>query len=386
MEYRFSKKKTVCPLQGYKLTENNICNRLFCLVWIRLFVVICLQVTVICFTHMIMTNHHAHKRWKRKCVTRSHSLSSTLIAFRKESISVVDIKIVFCVFRTKMLVQEHFNVTIRIFQVLGLATIPVGKKSANYKYFVNFIPVILSAAISSAIAIYLIIFPHFEPYSPIHTIINFASLIGFLLVVITANAQCYLYRTVYQNIFHRIGQIENRCRQKFLAKFPMKMALHYRLKVLLIFGLFFTSQGLVLVEVLHLSNGHGMLSSFLTSTLRSIFPIAILHVVLHSDMITMFIDEINIQIRCSTKCYNATSKIEFLKNVKLLHMDLWKLVGQLNIFFGWNLLVLIINSFIYITYQLYWIFLALELKWHTLGMVGKLNVRVVQICMVKMWG
>lgn len=273
-----------------------------------------------------------------------------------------------------MLVQEHFNVTLRILQVLGLATIPVIKRNTNLKHLVNFIPVVLSATISSVVAIYLIFFPHFEPYSPIHTIINFASLIGFLLVVITANAQCYFYRSVYQNILHRTGQIENRCRQKFLAKFPMKMALHYRLKVLLIFFLFFVSQGLVFVEVLLLSHGHGLLSSFLTSSLRSMFPIAILHVVLYSDLITMFIDEINIQIRYSTKLYNATSKIEFLKNVKLLHMDLWKLVGQLNVFFGWNLLVLIINSFIYITYQLYWVFLALELKWHTLGMVGKLNV------------
>lgn len=270
-----------------------------------------------------------------------------------------------------MLVKEHFNVMLLIFQSLGLATIPLIKKNSTFKYFVNYIPIALTATISSIVAIYLIFFPHFQPFSPIHTIINFASLIGFLLVVLTANCQSYIYRRIYQNIYHRIGQIENRCRQKFLAKFPMKMAMHYRLKVLLIFSLFFTSQGLVFVEVLHLSEGRGMFSSFLTSLLRSMFPIAILHVVLYSDVITMFIDEINTQITYSPKCYNATNKIEFLKNVKLLHMDLWKLVGQLNVFFGWNLLLLIINSFIYITYQLYWIFLALELKWHTLGMVGK---------------
>lgn len=272
-----------------------------------------------------------------------------------------------------MLVHQHFNILLLVFQSLGLATIPAAKSNTKLKHLVNFVPIVLTAAISSVVAIYLIFFPHFEPYSPIHTIINFASLIGFLLVIITANCQCYFYRTVHQSIYQRIGQIENRCRQKFLAKFPMKMAFHYRMKMGLVFFLFFISQGLVFVEVLLLSHGHGLLSSFLTSSLRSMFPIAILHVVLHSDLITMFIDEINVQIRYSPKCYNASSKIEFLKNVKLLHMDLWKLVGQLNIFFGWNLLVLIINSFIYITYQLYWIFLALELKWHTLAMVGKFD-------------
>lgn len=266
-----------------------------------------------------------------------------------------------------MLIEEHFNIILRVFQFIGLATIPLTKKS-NPKYF---IPVIISGILGFVVAIYLIFFPHFEPYSPIHTIINFASLIGFLLVIITGNCQCYVYRTGYHNIYHRISQIENRCRQKFLAKFPMKMALHYRLKVSLVFFLFFVSQGLVFVEVLLLSEGHGLLSSFLTSSLRSIFPIAILHVVLYSDLITMFIDEITLQIRNSPKCFHSSSKIEFLKNVKLLHMDLWKLVVQLNTFFGWNLLVLIINSFIYITYQLYWIFLALELKWHVLGLIGK---------------
>lgn len=270
-----------------------------------------------------------------------------------------------------MLIQDHFNILLRIFQSLGLATIPATRRKSNFKYFVNYIPVFLSATVSSAVAMYLIFYPHFAPYSPIHTIINFASLIGFLLVVISTNCQCYFYRNVYQNIFSQVGQIENRCRQKFLAKFSMKMALHYRLKILLIFSLFFVSQGLVFVEVFYLSEGRGAFSSFLTSTLRSMYPIAILHVVLFSDIITMFIEEINTQIKYSPKSYNATHKIEFLKSVKLLHMDLWKLVGQLNLFFGWNLLVLIINAFIYITYQLYWIFLALELQWHSLGMVGK---------------
>lgn len=223
-----------------------------------------------------------------------------------------------------------------------------------------------------SLAIYLIFFPNFKSYSPIYTIINFASLISLLLVIVTANCQCFVYRSIYENIFYRTNQIESRCRDILLAKFPMKMAFYYRLKVLLILTLFFVSQGLLFVEVLIVSGAKSLTSSFLTTSLRSIYPIAILHVVLYGDLITMFIEEINVQIRNSPKCFSGSSRIQFLKNVKLLHMEVFKLAVQINTFFGWNLLILMINGFIYILKQLYWIFLAMELKWHMLALIGKL--------------
>lgn len=149
------------------------------------------------------------------------------------------------------------------------------------------------------------------------------------------------------------------------------MSFYYRLKVLLILTLFVASQSLLFAEVLIVSGSSKLKSWFLTASLRSIYPIAILHVVLYGDLITMFIEEVNVQLRNSPKCSSTSSRIEVLRNVKLLHMDVFKLAVQINTFFGWNLLVLIINGFIYIIKQLYWIFLAIELRWHKLAVIGK---------------
>lgn len=270
-----------------------------------------------------------------------------------------------------MFVLEHFNLLLRLYKFIGLTPIS-GKADTTLKHFLSILPVVSLSFSSLCIATFLLVFPHFESYSSIHTIINFASQISFLLIIFTANCQCFCYKSVYQNILNQIRQIEKRGREKFWVKFPVKLKINYVLKLVFVFFMFFVSQGLVFVEVLlaHTVGSH-LWSSFLTSLLRLFYPLAALHVILFSDIVTMFILELNEQIRSSMTFFHSSSKIEILKNIKLMHMDLWKLVTQINIFFGWNLLFLIINSFIYITYQLYWIFLALELKWSVLAIIGR---------------
>lgn len=278
-----------------------------------------------------------------------------------------------------MFVLEHFNFILRVYKFIGLTPI-YEKVDTTLKRVLHILPVILLSFFSLCIAIYLLVFPHFESYSSIHTIINFASQISFLLIIFTANCQCFCYKSIYHNINHRIRQIEKRGSEKFWVKFPVTIKFNYILKMVFVFVLFVVSQGLVLVEVLQTvptSSSH-IWSSFLTSLLRLIYPLAALHVILFSDIVTMFILELNEQIRNSISFYHSSSKIEVLKNIKLMHMDLWKLVTQINHFFGWNLLFLIINSFINITYQLYWIFLALELKWTVLAIIGRFHTSLVQ--------
>lgn len=276
-----------------------------------------------------------------------------------------------------MFLTKNFNILFALFKFIGIAPISREAKITISKRLVYILPILLSSIFSLCIATFLLIFPHFESHSSIHTIINFASQISFLVIIFTANCQCYCYVSVYQNIIYQIRQIEERFREKFWVKCPINIKFNYILKVLLIFFMFFVSQGLVFVEVL-LTEAHGW-SSFLTSFLRLIYPLAVLHVILFSDIVTMFILELNAQIKNSPTFFHSSSKIEFLKNIKLMHIDIYKLVAQINTFFGWNLLFLIINSFIYITYQLYWIFLALELKWDVLAIVGRFCLRYIKV-------
>lgn len=272
-----------------------------------------------------------------------------------------------------MSILESFKLQLCFNRCIGLA--PITKKGKTcLKYFLDLLPVLLSSTVGLCIATFIFVFPNFESFSSIHTLINFASHLTFVLVLLSATFQCFYYKSTYQNIINRIRQIEKRGKEKFWYKTPRSIKFYYYLKVVCIFCLYFVSQGLLFVEVVQASDstnvGSKMWSPLLTSSLRLITPFAVIHIILFGDIVTTFILEINEQITNTITFSHLAMKIEILKNVKLMHMDLFILVKQINMFFGWNLLCLIINSFIYVTSQLYWIFLALELKWDTLPLMG----------------
>lgn len=291
------------------------------------------------------------------------------LLYIKEHLNSFEMKVQKVLFQV-MFLSEHFKILLRIFSFAGLAPIFVTAAETNYTYL---IPAILTSLTSIVIVTFLLFFPHFESYGPINTIINFASLTSSLLMILSANWQCYYYKSVYLRIVRRIQQMENRFTQTFSKKSSLKIiAFRYRLKVLLIFFLFFLSQGLVFTEAWLVGEAHGLVSSFFTSLSRFMYPIIILHIVLYSDTVTIFIQELNEDIRNSPICFHSSAKMELLKKIKLMHMDVWKLVMQLNRYFGWNLLFLVLSAFVYITYQLYWIFLTLQVKWNPIGLIGRL--------------
>lgn len=260
------------------------------------------------------------------------------------------------------------------FCFIGTAPCSKSTKINNLKRVAHLIPVLSSIIVSFCLTIFLLIFPHFESLGPIHTIINFSYVLSLLLTILSANCQCYFYKSVYHRTNYGIQQIQSRYKDKCFAKFSFQFQRCYKVKILVIFILFFASQGLVFLEVYLLSETNGMWSSFVISLLRILYPMHVLHIVLYCDVITMFIKRLNFQVRNSSTCFHSTNKVEFLKNIKLLHMELLKLVAQINIFFGWNLLFLMINSFIYISYQLYWIFLSLQLHWGVLAIFGRFTM------------
>lgn len=281
-----------------------------------------------------------------------------------------------------MLLSRKSNFLLRIFYFIGIAPYAKTTKRRNLRSITHFIPTFLSSILSFCLTIFLLIFPHFESLGPIHTIINFSYVWSLFLTIFSANCQCYFYKSIYRRANFRIRQIQKSFREKSLTKFVHHFQLRYRLKVLVIFILFFTSQGLVFVEVWLISETRGLWSSltasFVTSFLRILYPMHVIQIVLHCDVLTMFIKNLNLQTQTARRiCFGASDKVQFLKNIKLMHMELCKLVAELNVFFGWNLLFLMINSFIYISYQLYWIFLSLQLNWGLLAIIGSVSCRMV---------
>lgn len=190
-------------------------------------------------------------------------------------------------------------------------------------------------------------------------------------MILNANARCCCCKHTYQSILNLIQQIECEYKQKTLRELPIQsIALRYRLKAALILVLFFLSQGLVFAEVWR-ANVNYLGSSFLISFVRITYPIQILHFILYNDILVMFMHKLNDEIKDLPDFLHSSSKIELLKFVKMMHMDLWKLVGLINNYFGWNLVFTLMYSFIYITGQLYWIYLTVHDKLDVLGLIGK---------------
>lgn len=266
-----------------------------------------------------------------------------------------------------MILFEQFNLLLRIFVLFGLK--PVTIKETNLQKCINFIRVAIPSVVYIIITLYLTLYPHLTSYGIISVLIYYASFLPSLLMILTANWECFFKSGSYQIIINLIGKVENLFKEKTLRLSLQGVAYRYRLKMVLVYSLFVLSQVLLFVEVWFLDSKH-LLSSVFISLIRTIHPLQLFHFIVYSDIIGMLFHELNEEIKNSPIFVLLSSKIEFLKYVKLMHMDLWKLVGQINNFFGWNLLFTMMHLFIYITHQFYWIFLSTHDKLDLLALLG----------------
>lgn len=268
-----------------------------------------------------------------------------------------------------MLVFKQFRVLTKLLFFIGHA--PIFKSGTRPGNCTHIVAVTLSSFTTLSVAGFLIIVPHLSSFGLIHNVIRLSSVLSGTLVMLLANWNCWRHRNVYNRLVQRKHQIEKFLIHTIRLSETDLIPNWYRIKVLVIFCLFFLSQGMVFVEVWLANQHHNLLSSFLTSLLRMMHPISVVHFMLYNDSVTLFIQLLNKQTKNLPIFLNAKLQVEFLKNVKQMHLDLWKLVRQMNVYFGWNLLFVIIHSFIYIQVQLYWIFLNLQVRFNLLGIIGK---------------
>lgn len=267
-----------------------------------------------------------------------------------------------------MIFFEQFNLLLRVFTLFGFKP-NLTIAETNLQKSINFVRVIVPSVIYIIVTLYLANYPHLTSYGIISVLIYYASFLPSVLMILTANGQCFFYNSSYQIILNLIGKVESRFKEKKLRLSLQCVAFHYRLKMVLVYSLYFFSQGFLFFEVWFLDSPH-VLSSVFISVIRATHPLQLFHFIVYSDIIGMLFHELNVEIRNSPTFVHLSSKIEFLKYVKLMHMDLWKLVGQINHFFGWNLLFTTMYVFIYITHQFYWIFLNTHDKLDLLGLFG----------------
>lgn len=267
-----------------------------------------------------------------------------------------------------VIVSQHFKLLFRLIQCFGFAPINIASNHFFDKA-VNLIPTTLMTIAALSTSYFLFTNPHFASFGLIDIIINRATLVTKLLIVLTANISSFSKRSIYRNLNYEIYQIE----QKMYAdvQTESRFIRAFTVKILLIYFLFLTSQGLVFYEVV-LPSSTFMLSALLNFLFRFTFPTAVLHVVMYCDTIANFLHRLNLEISITSALFIKSNggKFEFLRSLKGMHINIWKVLAQINQYFGWSLTFIVMESFVYITYQLYSIFLAFEGEFDELGLLG----------------
>lgn len=279
-----------------------------------------------------------------------------------------------------MIIFAKFNILLRIFYLYGLAPITIIKISANDRNYSFLIPATLTSILSVCISLCLLNVPH-RQYGPIGLIINYLTLLFSVLMTFSVTGQCFFHKTIYNELIQLIQKTTNSFSAKFSIKLPLQsIYFRYRLKALLLFGFFFGSQGLVIIEVWCNHPSRSIMLPIVNALLRSMFPVVVLHFILYNDIIVMLIQELNRQVRnhkfeSMKSIFKPASKFEFMKKIKLLHMDTWRLVVRINVFFGWSLLLVILYGFIFMIKQMYFLFTVLHVKddINLLSLIGKIN-------------
>lgn len=276
-----------------------------------------------------------------------------------------------------MFLLERFKVFLKIFYWTGLAPFPtLSRKQQCYHYMIS---VLVSSVINIGSVAVPIYFPLYKMYGSIEKIVNYAYVGSLTLSNLSANLQCYHYKSVHSKIINQVIKIENNFKTRFPEKHPFrKVAYRYKLIVLIITVLLLTSFALQFCELWH-QYDHKVLIMVSFNVLTQLMSALILfHVLLHISIVQMFIAELNLRIKKDPICFYSKAKIEFLKTIKLMHMDVWKLQMQINNFFSWNLPFLIIHLVIQATYNFYWIFLILQVEWNLLYIVRKISFQIIE--------
>lgn len=261
-----------------------------------------------------------------------------------------------------MSVLKHFNNLLFVFFAFGLAPLRPGTFPLKIKFKSFFLPLIISLIWNVIIIGLQFNYNHPESFGRINKILTVASLSSGLAFNVSAILQCYFHSMEFQNLINQIEKIEKCFEMNFSERVTSSsFARRSRRKVLFMFSLAVVNDVVVIVVL------EGFLGKFdaimigLLDFTTNFFSVAvIIHVVIYVDIVQMYLNVLNSIVKNSPIRWYSARKMEFLKKVKLMHMELWKMVMHINHFFSWSLLYFTIDFMVSLVYDLYKIFAVLQ--------------------------
>lgn len=283
-----------------------------------------------------------------------------------------------------MLLLKFYKTYLRIFFVVGLAPFSSEreisemqrstKRSVVKSFFCKLVPIInLLFSLSQFSLLLKMVDGTLD--GKIHVILFYCYFILTISSNIMGNVQCFFHQSEYLDIIRLIHNIENLFMTKFSKQIEVQRSYTiFKWKTLFVYSL------LVCVTLISYSFNDWELSKknllrTVVTMLETICTLSAFHPMLHTALIRMFVFEMTDAVKSSKKFFQMTvavlEKCEELKKLKLIHFEVYKLVSKINLYFGWNLLFLLVKYFVDITYNLYWIFIETqELGWESRTHIG----------------
>lgn len=198
--------------------------------------------------------------------------------------------------------------------------------------------------------------------------------------VIFVLLQCLFYKTHIARIFSILRQLDSFFRIKFHHHIGYDTFKRNYLRKLAIYSTAFTQS--LAIHVWNSFNNRVNSTEWQHKYLKLIEGMTILHIIFYIDVLAMFVAELNGVIRCewSRKLHDVKYKdrnstkhtlrdtkriLDQFKFYKFIHFEIWTAVQHVNAFFGWILLVILVQAFVDIIYSSYWFMQVIQppLQW-----------------------
>lgn len=200
----------------------------------------------------------------------------------------------------------------------------------------------------------------------------------FLTVVtanVVANMQCLIFRREYFDIMQRIDDLQYLFAFKCTREvYSQRFLQSYRIKFFTI-GFFVFAMAISSYTIHANEPLSECILTTITIGLEIICYMSSMHIIFIIDRVPRYTKQLN-ELLVDPQPYHQSTvasrgMVKILLNVKCIHLKIWKLVQQINTFFGYSLVILFVKYLLDIMYDLYWLFVGFEeYSWKSVEHLG----------------
>lgn len=238
-------------------------------------------------------------------------------------------------------------------------TTKFGSKN-KFLWFLSKLPVLILICISLYVTVYSFANDRYV------TLTNHAREIIHVLLIISSTAtnltiayQCLFLCPTWSDLQESFLRLETEFQDSLPNRNVQyeKFRKHFIIKCLVM--LFFYLMSIISMVMSHLTTGK-VVTSYMV-ILNALNDLSAFQTIFYVDLSKYFMKTISQTLRYDDvsrdRLTEKPNEAKFIKSIKKLHLSIWKSVDRINEYFGLFLLGFIVQQFLMISYDIYWIFL-----------------------------